>query len=203
MFTINIYLRLALIAVLTIGGVILSAAIHFWYGFPFWLTGLFLLVGYILLGTVQSAAQFMQSMDFIKAEQRLGMTLNYKWLLGPNRAYYYIIKGTIALNTKKQDEAEMWLNKANDMALQSDDERGMVLLQLANLSATKGKWNNAQIHFRTAKKLKITDPNLREQLKQFEKALSNRGQMKHMRQGGKKGGLAGGMSGKRRRPKMK
>lgn len=202
MFTINIYLRFVLMTVLIVGGVILSLTIHFWYGFPFWLVGLFLLIGYVLLGTVQSAAQLMQNMNFIGAEQRLGLTLNYKWLIGPNRAYYYIIKGTIGLNTKDFDNAEMWLNKANEMALQSDDERGMVLLQLANLNANKGKWNVAQIHFKTAKKLKITDPNLKDQLKQFEKALSNRGQLKHMRQGGKNGGM-GMMGGKRRRPKMR
>ncbi len=199
MFTINIYLRIVLMVVLTIGGIILSTAIHFWYGFPFWLIGLILFIGYILLGTVQSAAELMQTMDFAGAEKRLNYTLNYKWLYGPNKAYFYIIKGTIALNTKNYEEAEDWLERANEMDLQSDDERGMVLFQLANLSATKGKWNVAQIHFRNLKKLKITDPSMKEQIKQFEKDLSNRGQMKHLRQGGT-GAMTGG---KRRRPRMR
>lgn len=199
MFTINIYLRFVLMAVLTIGGIILSATIHFWYGFPFWLIGLALIVGYVLLGTVQSAAELMQKMDFEGSEKRLGLILNYKWLMGPNKAYYYIIKGTIALNTKNYEQAEEWLEQANNMQLQSDEERGMVLFQLANLSANKGKWNIAQIHFRNLKKLKITDPGMKEQIKQFEKALSNRGQIKHLRQGGSSA-MTGG---KRRRPKMR
>ncbi len=202
MFTINIYLRLALSALLIVGGVVLSIVIYFWYGFPFWLAGLILFAGYVMFGTVQSSAELMQKMQFEEAEKRLGMTLSPKLLIGPSRAYYYIIKGTVALNLKKTDEAEEWLKKANELPLSSDDERAMILLQLANISGTKSKWNNAQLLFRSAKKLKITDPNLREQMKQFEKALTNRGQMKHLRQGGGKG-MGAMQGGKRRRPKMK
>ena len=66
MFTINIYLKFALIAVSLIGGIALSAAWGFWYGFPLILAGVVLLISYIALGTVQSAAVLMQEGDLIK-----------------------------------------------------------------------------------------------------------------------------------------
>jgi len=74
----------------------------------------------------------------------------------------------------------------------------MLQLQLANIAASKGRWKQAERHFRVAKKCKITEPNIKEQFKQFEKAFQNRGQMK---QAGQAGGMRPG--GKRRRPKMR
>lgn len=202
MFKINIYLRFALMAILVIGGIILSITPGFWYGFPFWLIGIFLLVGYVLLGTVQSAAELMQKMDFDAAEKRLNLTLSPKLLYTANRAYYFITKGTIALQRKNNDEAEMWLQKAEALQLPTEDEAAMVQLQLANIQATRNKWQAAQMHFRKAKKYKVTNADIKKQLKEFEKAFSNRGQLKHMQQGGGKGNPMGG-SRKRRRPRMR
>lgn len=190
MFTVNIYLRFALIILLLGGGIFLAFLYGFWYAFPFLLIGIFFLLGYIFLGTVQSAAQFVQEMKFEEAEKRLGLTFNYKWLYKTNRAFFCMIKGTLAMQNKKNDEAEEWLERAQSIDLPSDNEKAMVLLQLANIHATKGKWNNAIIHFRNAKKLKVTEPQLKLQLKQFEKALTNRGQLKH--QHSTRGGRSGG-----------
>ncbi len=190
MFTINIYLRFALIALTLIGGIFLAFLYGFWYAFPFLLIGVILLLGYIFLGTVQSAAQLVQETKFEAAEKRLDLTFRYNWLYKTNRAFYCMIKGTLAMQRKNNDEAEEWLEKAKKIELPSDNEKAMVLLQLANIHANKGKWNNAKIHFRNAKKLKVTEPELKTQIKQFEKALSNRGQMKHQRtmRGGRGGG---------------
>jgi tetratricopeptide (TPR) repeat protein len=198
MFTINIYLKFAIIGVCLVGGFILTLIFGFWYAFPFLLIGLGFLASYILLGTVQSAAQLMEQMHFIECEKRLNLTLKPGWLYVTNRAFYYIIRGTLALNLKKNDEAEALFHKAKNLKLPSDTERAMILLQLANINANKGKWNQAKTYFMQVKKYKITEPNLKEQVKQFEKALTNRGQLKHTRSGG--GFRAGG---KRPRPKMR
>jgi len=204
MFTINIYLRFALIALMLGGGLILAFAYGFWYSFPFLLTGILLLIGYIFLGTVQSTAQLVQEMKFAEAEKRLALTLKPEWLYKTNRAFYFLIQGTLASQRKDNDAAEMWLTKAKEIELPSDNEKAMVELQLANIQATKNKWNAAKIHLSALKKLKVTEPQLKEQIKQFDKAMSNRGQMKHLRQGGgRRGGATMGTGGKRRRPKMK
>lgn len=201
MLTINIYLRFALIGLFLGGGIILSfiKGFGFWYAFPLILIGLVLFIGYVLLGTVQSAAQFMQTNDFDATEKRLNMTLTPRLLYATNRAFYYMIKGSVALARKNVDEGEAYLKKAQQIKIPTDNEKAMLELQLANISATKGKWKQAQNHFRTAKNLKVTEGVIKEQLKQFEKVLQNRGQMKAANQGG----AAFRPGGKRRRPKMK
>lgn len=200
MFTINIYLRFALIALFLGGGIALAFLYGFWYSFPLLLIGLILLIGYILFGTIQSAAELMQSADFEKSEQRLNLTLNPKWLYSTNRAYYYMIKGSIAMARKDIDESEKWLRKAKEIDVPTDNEKAMLELQMANIMASRNKWKQAKLHFRNAKKLDVTEPTIKEQLNQFEKALTNRGQMKPA---GRMGQSMQPRSGKRRRPKMR
>ena len=200
MFTINPYLRFALIAVGLIGGVLLSVFQGFWYGFPFWLAGLILLVTYILLGTVGPASKVLQTEDFDQAEKYLNLTLTPKWLYPTNRAYYYMLKGSIAMARKDMAASEKYLKMAEAIEVPTDNEKAMLQIQLANIAASKQKWNQAQIHFRNLKNLKITDNNIKEQYKLLEKAFPKPwpdegcryGQSRAMRPGGK-----------RRRPKMR
>lgn len=193
MFTINIYLKFALIALCLLGGTALAFLYGFWYAFPFLLIGIGLLVSYILLGTVQSAAMMVQTMQFAEAEKRLSLTFKPDWLYKTNQAFYYLLKGSMAMNNKDTDSAEKWLTKAQSIELPTDNEKAMVGLQLANIHASKGKWNNAKLHFNKIKKLKVTEPQLKDQIKQFEKAITNRGQAKHARtMRGGRGGRGGG-----------
>lgn len=201
MYTINIYLRFALIAITLIGGVILTILFGFWYALPFILIGLALLVGYIFLGTVQSAAILMQKMDFDGAEKRLKLTLKPSWLYSANRAYYYMIQGGIHMQNKKYPEAEVMLEKAQSTGLPSDNERAMVLLQLANLQVVKNNITGAQSLMRQAKQQKVTEPQIKEQIAEFDKALKNQGAMKTMHQ--RHRGAVMQPGGKRRRPKAR
>ena len=100
MFSINIYLRFALIGLFLIGGTIAAFTIGFWWAFPFILAGIVLIIGYIMLGTVQSAAMMLQTGDFAGAEQRLALTYFPQWLFQTNKAYYYMLKGTLASQEK-------------------------------------------------------------------------------------------------------
>jgi len=203
MFKINIYLKFALIALLLGGGIILSFIYGFWYAFIFLLIGLGLLASYFLLGTIQSSAEMVQAMDIDGAEKRLNLTYFPKFLLSSIRPVFYIIKGTIAMQRNDMDGAEGHLTEALNLN-PADSEKGMVLLQLANISAQKNKWTAAQNYYRDAKKLNITEPQLKEQVKEFGKALKNRGQAKAAQGMGRRGQqmMQGGKS-KRRRPKMR
>jgi len=202
MFTINIYLRFALMAVLLVGGVVLAFQFGFWYAFPLLLIGLALLVGYVMLGTIQSAAQLMQTGDLEATRKRLNLTLTPKLLYVTNRAYYYMIKGSVALSEKETEEGEMWLRKAQEVKVPTDNEKAMIELQLANIAASKGRWKQAKIHLRTIKGLTVTEQTVKDQVKQLEMAVQNSGQMNTANRMG--GGMAmrGGKS-KRRRPKMR
>lgn len=198
MLTINLRLKLAIIAVGMIGGIVLMFTAGFWYGFPLLLIGLGFLVSYILLGTVQSAAQLMEKMKFVEAEDRLKWTLNPKWLYVTNRAFYFIMKGSIAANLNRPDEAEGYFEQAKNLKLPSDNERALVYLQLANIKANQGKWTQAKSYFHQIKKLNVSEGALKDQIKQFDKAINQSGNTVHLRSG-----QAMQPGGKRRRPKMR
>ena len=142
-------------------------------------------------------------MDLEGAEKRLNLTLTPKLLYVSNRAFYYIIKGTIAINRNESAKAEELFNKALSLKLPTETEKAMVLMQLANINAQKNKWTAAKNHFREAKKLRVVEPQLKEQMDMFEKALNNRGQMKAAQGMGKRGQRMMRPGGKRRRPKMR
>lgn len=200
MFTINIYLKFALIALFLIGGVVLAFVFGFWYAFPLLLIGLIFLASYVFLGTVQTAAQLVEAQQFEDAKKRLNLTLNPKWLYVTNRAYYYIMKGSIALQTGNEEEAEEWFKVAEDLKLPSDNERAMIQLQLAGLYAKKNNWNKTKSIMRKLDKLDVTESTIKMQVEQFKQALKKRGAFNpsNMREAHNMG-----RSKKRRRPKMR
>lgn len=203
MFTINIYLKFAIIAVCLVGGIILSFVLGFGYTWIFIIIGLLFLASYIFLGTIQSASEMLQKMDFEGAEKRLNLTYFPNWLYVTNRAFYYILKGSLAAQRKDNNAAEGFFNQALELNLPSDNEKAMVLLQMAGIQAQKNNWTGAKNYFYQAKKLKITESQLKEQFKQFETAIENRGQMKVAQSMGMKTGQMMMPGGKRRRPKMR
>ena len=203
MFTINIYLKFAIIFLCLVGGIVLSFVLGIGYTWIFIIIGLLFLASYLLLGTVQSASEMLQKMDFEGAENRLNLTYFPKLLYVTNRAFYYILKGSLAAQKKDNNAAELYFNQALALDLPSDNEKGMVLLQMSGIQAQKNNWTGAKNYFYQAKKLKLTEPQLKEQFKQFETAIENRGQMKVAQSMGMKTGQMMMPGGKRRRPKMK
>ncbi len=206
MFKINIYLKFVLIALFLGGGVLLAMAYGFWYAFPLLLIGLGLLASYFLLGTIASAAEMLQSGDFDGAEKRLEMTKFPKLLYVSNRAFYYILKGSIATNRGDNKTAESLFNTALSLKLPTETERAMVLIQLANINAQKNKWQAAKKYFMEAKKMKVIEPQLKAQIEEFDKVFKQRGQMNAgnmMAAGKQRKGFRQMPSSKRRRPKMR
>jgi hypothetical protein len=204
MFVINPYLRFALIILGLVGGAALWAIWGPWYGIFFVIAGLVLLGGYIFLGTVGPASKALQAADFEKAEKYLALTLNPRWLYSTNRAYYYMLKGSIALSNKEVEKGEQYLKMAEEIEVPTDNERAMLQIQLAQIAASKSRWKQAKIHYRKAKECKITETAIKDQFKQLEQVINQSGQAKAaMRQGGGRGNVMMGGKGKRRRPKMR
>ena len=205
MFSINIYLLIGLTLGCLLLGLVLSFTVSFWYAFPFLLIGILLAIGYILFGSVNGAAKMIQTEDFEGAEKRLKLTVNPKWLYKTQRAFYYIMKGSIAMYKKDLKGAQGLFDEALKIDLPSDNEKGMVLLQLANINAGQQKWPAAKNYYREASKLAITEPQIKAQMDEFGKALKNRGAANVARSMGKQGMrmMQQGGGGKRRRPKMR
>ncbi len=202
MFTINIYLRFALIALFLFGGIGLAFAYGFWYASLPILIGLILLVGYIAFGTVISAGQLAQTQDFAAAEKRLNLTFKPEWLYSTNRAMYYMMKSSFAVQNNDNAAAEEYLSKASSVNLNTDNEKGMIEFQLAGIAAKKGNFNKVKIHMKNLKALDITEPALKEQVNEFEKMLkqSGGGRQANIQ---RKRGMGYQPGGKRRRPKMR
>lgn len=198
--SINIYLRFALIAGGFLLFAILWAAYGFWYGFPFVLVSIVLLIGYFLLGTIQSSAMMLQSGDLVGAEKNLKLTFFPKLLFYANRSVYYMLHSTLAMQKQDWDAAESWVKQAMAAGLPTDNEKAVAFFQLANLAARKNNWSMAQRHIDNLKALpNVTEPQIKEQVKEFDKALAQRHMMKPgmMQMGGYRPG------GKRPRPKSR
>ncbi len=204
MFTINIYLRFAVILVGILGGIGLWAAYGFWYGFPFLLLGVFALAGYLMLGTIMSTNMLLSQSRFQEAEERLKLTYFPSILLVGYKGVYLMTKGALAMQKRDFAAGENWLKKALEAGLPSDNERGAALLQLAMITASKNNRQAAQNYLADIKKLNITENMLKEQVKDLEKQLKQMGQAMNPSMVGMmgKGGIRGG-GGKRKMPRMK
>jgi uncharacterized protein HemY len=204
MFVIPPYLRFALIAAGLLGGIALWVTLGFWYGIFFLIAAVVLLAGYVFLGTVGPAAKVLQSGDFDKADRLLNLTLRPNWLYATNRAYYYMLKGSVALARKDIEAGEKYLKIAESIDVPTENEKAMLQLQLGQIAASKGNWTKANLHLRKAKEFKITEPALKDQLKQVEQAFAQQNQSKAALRMGKQGQRMMQQSGgKRRRPKMR
>lgn len=199
MFTINIYLRLALIAGCIAIGIVLTMMYGFWYAFPLYLIALILLAGYLLVGTVQSASQIMQAQDMEGARKRLNMTIFPKLLFGPGRSAYYMLKGSLAMQGKDYNEAKELFKESENSKYTTDNEKAMIYLQQANLAAVKNNYKEAAMFVKKTDDLKITEPMIKDQVKQFKQALGKSGQMTMTNRiaAANRGGS------KQRRPKMR
>ena len=205
MMNLNIYVLIGLTIFFLLAGIVSAFVFGFWWAFPLLLVGIILLVVYILFGSVNSAAKHIQTEEFEEADKKLALTFKPEWLYVTQRAFYYIMKGSIAMHRKDMTEAEALFDKALAMDLPSDNEKGMLLLQLANINASKSKWRAAKNYVREAKKLKITEEAIKGQLHQIEKAVGQSGQIKAARSMGKQGMgmISQGGKSKRRRPKSR
>lgn len=203
MIKINIYLRFALIALCSVAGVALTIAYGFWYALPLYLVALVLLAGYILLGTIQSTSELMQAQQYDEAERQLSLTKFPQYLYPANRAYYYLLHANIAQARKDTKTAETYLHKASEIKMPSANETAVVQLQLANIAAQKGQWAEVNKRLQAVKKLNVTEPMIREQAGQLDKAYRNRGNVRLAQRMGARAGGSGRPGGKRRRPRIR
>ena len=201
MFIIPPYIRFALIAAGILGGVGLWIVFGFWYGFPFLLAGIILLLGYIFLGTVGPAAKAVQMQDFDRGEQLLNLTLKPNWLYSANRAFYYMMRGTIALSRKDLNAAEGYLKQADSIDVPTANEKAMLKLQLAQIEANRRNFNAAKKYLKAAKETNVKLPQITEQIDMLDTALKQSGQAKAAQRMGKEGHRMMTRGGKRRRPK--
>lgn len=204
MFTINIYLRFALIVGGILGGIGLWAGLGFWYGFPFLLIGIIMLIGYIMLGTILSTSLLLNQQRLEEAEQRLKLTFFPKLLFNGYKGVFHMTYGAIAMQRRDYSAAEGYIKTALSVGLPSDNERGAAMLQMVMIYAAKNNIKAAQNQFAELKKINVSEPMLKEQIKEVEKQLKMAGNTainpSMMAQMGGRGFRPGG---KRKMPKVR
>jgi len=204
MFIINIYLRFALIVGGILGGIALWWAFGFWYGFPFLLVGIIMLAGYLLLGTILSTNQLLSQQRLEEAEARLKLTFFPKLLLVGYKGVYFMTQGAVSMQKRDFNTAEVWIKKSLESGLPTDNERAAAMLQLVMIAAGKNNLKAAQSHFSDLKKLNVTEPMLREQIKEVDKQLKQAGgQTMNPATMAMMGGKGFRPGSKRRQPKMR
>ena len=203
MFTINIYLRFALIVGGILGGIALWAAFGFWYGFPFILIGIVMLAGYLMLGTILSTNQLLSQQRLDEAEKRLKLTFFPKILLVGYKGVFYMTHGALAMQRRDFNTAEAWIKKSLDAGLPSENEKATAYLQLVMIAANKNNIKQAQAHFAEVKKLNVTEPMLKDQIKEVEKQMKQASQAMNPSMMAMMGGKGFRPGSKRRQPKMR
>jgi tetratricopeptide (TPR) repeat protein len=144
------------------------------FSFIFWLIFLVFVAGYFLLGTLSAASKRMQFEDFDGAERILGYTKFPNLLLKMNQAYFHLLKGMIAMKRNQLNEAEELMQKAYDIGLPTNNDKAMVLFNLAQINYNKKKFNVASAQLRQIKEMGVNEPNLLHQMAQLENALKVR-----------------------------
>ena len=117
---------------------------------------MFLIYGYYKEGTVLLAAKAYHNKDLEKAEKLLREVKNPDRLLRKRRGYYEFMLGNIELKKENFSDAERHFQIASRFQVKNENEKGLILLQLANLNFRKKEFDKAKAYTSTAKELKIS-----------------------------------------------
>jgi len=107
-------------------------------------------------GTVFLATQAFHRQDYEKTKRLLSDIKNPDYLRKGRRNFYEFMLGNIALKEGNIDEAEMHFQLASRLPWRKDVEKGMVLINLANINLRKKQYNRVQAYIDLALKLKLT-----------------------------------------------
>lgn len=119
--------------------------------------GIVLLVrGYFKDGTVVLAAKAFRNKDYQKAETLLKEVPNPDYLRKKRRGYYEFIYGNIELQKQNYAEAETHFQIASRFPLASENDKGIILVHLANINLRKKEYQRVRAYVERAKELKIS-----------------------------------------------
>jgi len=107
-------------------------------------------------GSVMLAAKAFHDKDYDKAEQLLKEIKDPDRLSRKRRGFYEFIYGNIELQRNNYEDSERHFQIASRFALRNENDKGIVLAQLANLNLRKHEYEKAKAYIEKAKTLKIS-----------------------------------------------
>ncbi|SEG06757.1 hypothetical protein [Sphingobacterium lactis] len=128
------------------------------YNFIVYILGIiaYLVWSYLKEGTVYLATQAFHKQDYEKTKQLLAEIKNPDRLRKGRRNYYEFMMGNIALKEERIDEAEYHFQLASRLPWKRDNEKGMVLINLANINLRKKDYERVEGYIAAAEKLRLT-----------------------------------------------
>lgn len=148
--------RFIIIAIAAIG--LAYALVGGYYNVCVYILGL---IGYMLWsqykeGTVFLATQAFHKQDYEKTKKLLAEIKNPDHLRKGRRNFYEFMQGNIALKEERIDEAEYHFQLASRLPWRKDYEKGMVLINLANINLRKKEYERVAAYVEVAEKLQLT-----------------------------------------------
>lgn len=116
----------------------------------------YLIWGYYKQGTVVLAAKAYHHKDYEKAALLLKEIKDPDRLAANRRGYYEFISGNIELQQQNFEEAERHFQIASKFPLKNQNDKAIVLVQLANLNLKKKDFDKASAYSARARELKIS-----------------------------------------------
>ena len=116
--------------------------------------GLFI-YGYFKYGTVYAAFQQIKKDNVKKAEELISKIKNPDKLTKGHKGYYYFTTGIIALEKKEFEKSHSDLTQALDIGLRTENDKSIVLLNLANIELLRKDYNKAIEYIKKVRLLKL------------------------------------------------
>lgn len=149
--------RFILIAVAAIA--IAYCLVYGYYNVTVYLLGI---VGYVVWsqyreGTVFLATQAFHNQDYEKTKTLLEEIKNPDHLRKGRRNFYEFMQGNMALKEGRIEEAEVHFQLASRLPWKKDNEKAMVLINLANINLRKKEYDRVNAYIDITEKLRLTE----------------------------------------------
>lgn len=132
--------------------------------------GLFI-YGYFKYGTVYAAFQQIKKDNVKKAEQLISKIKNPEKLTKGHKSYYYFTTGIIALEKKNFEKSHSDLAKALNIGLRTENDKSIVLLNLANVEFLRKDYNKATEYIKKVRQLNLK-PLVESETNRIEKEIN-------------------------------
>ncbi|MCL7988017.1 hypothetical protein M8998_08710 [Sphingobacterium sp. lm-10] len=116
----------------------------------------YLLWSHLREGTVYLATQAFHRQDYETTKALLAEIDNPDRLRKGRRNFYEFMMGNIALKEERYEEAEYHFQLASRLPWRKDYEKGMVLVNLANINLRKKEYERVVTYLDIAEELKLT-----------------------------------------------
>jgi hypothetical protein len=141
-----------------------AAALAYFLVYEYYYTCVYILgfIGYVVWsqyreGTVFLATQAFHKQDYEKTKRLLAEIKDPDQLRKGRRNFYEFMQGNLALKEGKIEEAEYHFQLASRLPWRKDHEKGMILINLANINLRKNDHQRVEGYIAVAEKLKLTE----------------------------------------------